>query len=69
MEQHNGAAASLSLSLSANRRFRLPARFLMVHLVGDRDNPYFSIKPYAFTVPANPMSDRDQRVIIVYETQ
>lgn len=31
--------------------------------VGDRDNPSLSIKDVAFTIPANPMSDRGQVVL------
>ena len=31
--------------------------------VGDRDNPSVSVKDVAFTIPANPMSDRGQVVI------
>jgi hypothetical protein len=37
--------------------------FLMVQRVGDRDKVAYSIKPYAFTIPANPMSDRVQLVL------
>lgn len=36
-------------------------------IVGDRDNPSLSIKDIAFTINANPMSDRLQKVIEVYE--
>ena len=32
------------------------------HLCGDRDNPYVTASDKAFTVPANPMSDRQQFV-------
>ena len=31
---------------------------MMIEKVGDRDDPRFSIKDYAFCVNANPMSDR-----------
>ncbi len=42
-------------------------RYRMIQLVGDRDKPSLSIKPYAFSVCANPMSDRNQMVMIEYE--
>lgn len=35
--------------------------------VGDRDNSYWSVKDTAFTIPANPMSDRLQLILILYE--
>ena len=35
--------------------------------VGDRDNPTISIKEIAFCINANPMSDRQQLVIEIYE--
>jgi hypothetical protein len=35
--------------------------------VGDRDNPSLSIKDYAFCVPANPMSDRQQLVVEIVD--
>ena len=42
--------------------------YLITQRVGDRDKVCYSVKPYAFTIPANPMSDRIQSVIeIVYE--
>lgn len=42
--------------------------FLIIQRVGDRDKEAYSIKPYAFTIPSNPMSDRIQKVIeICYE--
>ena len=34
----------------------------MLQMVGDRGNSYLSEKPIAFTIPANPMSDRGQMV-------
>ena len=46
----------------------LPGESLMIQRVGDRDKIAFSIKPYAFTIASNPMSDRLQKVIeIKYE--
>lgn len=39
----------------------------MIQKVGDRDTPSLSIKDIAFTINANPMSDRLQKVIEVYE--
>ena len=39
----------------------------MVQRVGDRDKVAWSIKSIAFTIPANPMSDRMQLVIETYE--
>ena len=41
----------------------------MAQRVGDRDDPSWSVKTIAFTVPANPMSDRVQLVMEVYETE
>lgn len=41
--------------------------YKMIQKVGDRDNPSLSIKDIAFTINANPMSDRLQKVIEVYE--
>ena len=41
--------------------------YKMIQKVGDRDNPSLSIKEIAFTINANPMSDRLQKVIEVYE--
>lgn len=35
--------------------------------VGDRDKPYISIKNEAFCINANPMSDRQQLVVEIYE--
>lgn len=35
----------------------------MIQKVGDRDNWDISVKDIAFTIPANPMSDRGQLVI------
>lgn len=35
----------------------------MIQKVGDRDKAQWSIKEIAFTIPANPMSDRVQMVI------
>lgn len=37
--------------------------YMIFQRVGDRDKVAYSIKPYAFTIPANPMSDRVQKVI------
>ena len=42
-------------------------RVKMIQRVGDRDKESWSVKDYAFTVPANPMSDRMQMVIEIYE--
>ena len=39
----------------------------MIQRVGDRDKVAWSIKDIAFTIPANPMSDRVQMVIEEYE--
>lgn len=41
---------------------------MMMQKVGDRDNPSLSIKDYAFCVPANPMSDR-QQLVVEYEDE
>lgn len=38
-------------------------RIKIYEFVGDRDSPSISIKDFAFTIPANPMSDRIQKVI------
>ena len=42
-------------------------KVMMVQAVGDRGAQSYSVKPYAFTIPANPMSDRVQLVIEIYE--
>lgn len=39
----------------------------MIQKVGDRDKSEWSIKDFAFTIPSNPMSDRVQMVIEIYE--
>ena len=39
----------------------------IIQKVGDRDKSEWSIKDYAFTIPSNPMSDRVQMVIEIYE--
>ena len=41
--------------------------YKMIQKVGDRDNPSLCIKDIAFTINANPMSDRLQKVIEVYK--
>lgn len=37
--------------------------YMIFQRVGDRDKVAYSFKPYAFTIAANPMSDRMQKVI------
>ena len=49
--------------------WRLMMIYKMIQKVGDRDNPSLSIKDIAFTINANPMSDRLQKVIEVYEEE
>ena len=49
-----------------NHLFWLSMIYSMIQLVGDRDAPSLSIKPYAFSVCANPMSDRNQMILIEY---
>ena len=39
----------------------------MMQRVGDRDKVSWSVKDWAFTIPANPMSDRIQFVVEIYE--
>lgn len=39
----------------------------VIQRVGDRDKVAYSIKDIAFTVPANPMSDRVQMIIEIYD--
>lgn len=39
---------------------------LAIQRVGDRDKVCWSIKEYAFTISANPMSDRMQFVLEIY---
>lgn len=39
----------------------------VIQRVGDRDKVAWSIKDIAFTVPANPMSDRVQMIIEIYD--
>ena len=42
-------------------------RYKIYQFVGDRDRPMISIKDISFTIAANPMSDRVQKVIEIYE--
>ena len=37
--------------------------YIITQRVGDRDKVKYSFKTYAFTIPANPMSDRGQLLI------
>lgn len=48
----------------SSRRFSSPK---MIQRVGDRDKESWSIRDIAFTIPANPMSDRIQLVIYAEE--
>ena len=41
----------------------------MIQRVGDRDKEGWRVKDYAFTIPANPMSDRIQMVLEIYEEE
>ena len=41
----------------------------MIQRVGDRDKVCWSIKDYAFTIPANPMSDRFQMVLEINDEE
>lgn len=42
---------------------------MIIQRVGDRGGQSWSIKDHAFTIPANPMSDRVQLVIEIYEAE
>ena len=42
-------------------------RISVIQRVGDRDKESWSVKDYAFTIPANPMSDRVQMIVMLYE--
>ena len=42
-------------------------RISVIQRVGDRDKESWSVKDYAFTIPANPMSDRIQMIVMLYE--
>ena len=42
-------------------------RIKCIQRVGDRDKSYWSVKDFAFTIPANPMSDRVQMLVYIYE--
>lgn len=44
---------------------RVKKRYRIYELVGDRSCPRISIKDIAFCLAANPMSDRNQRVIVI----
>ena len=46
---------------------RYMKRYRIYQYVGDRDKPTISTKDIAFTLAANPMSDRMQRVIEIDE--
>ena len=53
---------------SDDNRDCVPKEYTIVQRVGDRDKVAYSFKPYAFTIPSNPMSDRMQMVIeLCYE--
>lgn len=41
----------------------------VIQKVGDRDKECWSVKEYAFTIPANPMSDRVQLVVELYDNE
>lgn len=41
--------------------------YKIMQKVGDRDRPMISVKDFAFCVNANPMSDRQQLVLEIYE--
>lgn len=41
--------------------------YFVIQRVGDRDKVAWSIKDIAFTIASNPMSDRMQLVLVVYE--
>lgn len=43
--------------------------YIICEKVGDRGTSNYSFKDYAFTIPANPMSDRGQMVIEKQTTQ
>lgn len=42
-------------------------KWKMIQRVGDRDKVAWSVKDFAFTIASNPMSDRVQLVIEIYE--
>ena len=44
-------------------------KVMMIQRVGDRDKVCWSIKDYAFTIPANPMSDRFQMVLEINDEE
>lgn len=44
-------------------------KYKIVQRVGDRDKEAWSIKDFAFTIPCNPMSDRIQMVIEIWQTR
>lgn len=42
-------------------------RIKVIQRMGDRDKEVWSVKDIAFTIPANPMSDRVQLIVMIYE--
>ena len=39
----------------------------VIQRIGDRDKILWSIKDICFTIPSNPMSDRVQMIVIIYD--
>lgn len=39
----------------------------VIQRVGDRDKESWSVRDFAFTIPANPMSDRIQLIVEIHE--
>lgn len=62
----SGIVRSVKAGGGARATYRRSS-FAMAQRVGDRDKVDWSIKSVAFTIPANPMSDRMQLVIETYE--
>ena len=44
-------------------------RVKVIQRVGDRDKEVWSVKEHAFTIPSNPMSDRIQMIVLIYEDE
>lgn len=63
----NGVCETLTAGMGMGGASLRRLSYKMIQKVGDRDKAYWSVKDCAFTIPANPMSDRIQLVIEIYE--
>ena len=62
-DEEGGQRVASCLDRNYHKGARRQRQFVM-QLVGDRDNPSASVKDEAFCLPSNPMSDRQQVVLL-----